>query len=736
MDLTEIETLWRAFRDQADDGGQGSVSEFASSNAEHASVIKSLFPTLIDLQCFSGESLSSGALVGPYKIVGVIGSGGMSTVFRARKATNDTPVAVKVVEFHNGAALKRFKHESEVISNLRHDNIVPFYDFGEYETGYYYSMKLIEGPNLAEVLHPESEIPAEELSAHERHAARIAKELTNNWSLQLDLLKQAAEALDYAHRNQVLHRDVKPGNLLLETSKKLWVADFGLAKLCDAPQRLSLRSRVVGTPRYMPPEQIRGEADKRSDIYGLGLVAYELAILKDKQTPGRPSLWEGGLRSPRELNASIPMSLEQLILKATMPDPRDRFQSMQEFLQAISKCQAVEHPHSFSATLPKNDLIARGNNWKLASGLILALAVIVIGASWRGGRNLIQGNDQSKSEVRDSKLQNAVNLSSDANSDHFPSASVVRCWNKMFVPGTSIIELTKKQLAYPIQLEFASEATQIENVIARLSGGAGSPKFVLSPSGVLSALEPNLLVEGLDTTDQESSNTDLLELDLNMRISECRFGVLTRNDGSTFLRVMELGRDQSLTPVIDFPWPFQDSIGLASYDGASFYFITPCDDSTSPFGGAFDLVQATFEGTGWDVEVLESELAIEGEPRSLATTDGQNFSVRVEMPAPSGSRVSTSPQVLETSNSYNVKTVQIGEELLSEYQGAFDVGRTYFASSKSEGQLQLVHQLFGEKAIVETGAELPQGTCFGVACWPTTPYSNSHTQRIYIRVKD
>jgi len=200
------------------------------------------------------------ALADRYELDREIGSGGMAHVFHAYDRQHDRDVAIKVMRPELSAAIgvERFLREIRIEARLQHPNILPLHDSGAADGLLYYVMPYVEGESRRERIRREKQLPVPE-------AIRIAREV--------------ADALDYAHRHNVVHRDIKPGNILLSGGHPL-VADFGLARAVSAADEDSLTASgiAVGTAEYMSPEQASGESevDGRSDIYALGCVMYEM----------------------------------------------------------------------------------------------------------------------------------------------------------------------------------------------------------------------------------------------------------------------------------------------------------------------------------------------------------------------------------------------------------------------------------------------------------------------------
>ncbi len=243
--------------------------------------------------------------LGDFRIISEIGRGGMGVIYEAEQLSLKRRVALKVLTVSSTESSKqreRFQREAEAIARLHHTNIVPVYGSGAQDGVHYFAMQLIDGKPLSE---------PPDLSYAE--IARIGL--------------QAASALAYAHAHGVLHRDVKPSNLLLDKSGDVWVTDFGLAKLSDVGE-LTQTGDIMGTLKYMAPEQLEGRADERTDIYSLGLTLYELVTRQpafdiSKSLANRIRNHE--FAAPRSIDASIPRDLETIILKATASEQQHRY---------------------------------------------------------------------------------------------------------------------------------------------------------------------------------------------------------------------------------------------------------------------------------------------------------------------------------------------------------------------------------------------------------------------------
>ncbi len=257
---------------------------------------------------------------GRYELHRRLGRGGMAEVFLARDQLLDRPVAVKVLfpEFATDPAfVERFRREATAAANLNHPNIVGVYDWGEADGTYFIVMEYVDGRTLSEILRDEGPL----------HPDRVA-----------DVGSDVAAALGFAHRNGVVHRDVKPGNVLVTQAGQVKVADFGIARAitANADENLTQVGTVMGTATYFSPEQARGDAvDPRSDIYSLGCVLYELVVGRPPFAGDSPvaiaykHVQESPV-PPRHLNIELPTAIEAIILKCLAKNPANRYPSAED----------------------------------------------------------------------------------------------------------------------------------------------------------------------------------------------------------------------------------------------------------------------------------------------------------------------------------------------------------------------------------------------------------------------
>ena len=350
-----LENLIEEFASRLEAGEALDVAEFAAAHPEYAEQLGRVLPTLLLLADLGRSASASGAappssgadtepvpgMLGDFRIIREVGRGGMGVVYEAEQISLGRRVALKVLPFAammDPRQLQRFHNEARAAASLHHEHIVPVYAVCCERAVHFYAMQFIEGKSLAELIaandsasrgRPPSKADAEPdtravaaapTEAGPRDAAYFRR--VAEWGTQ------AAEALEHAHSLGIVHRDVKPANLIVDVQGKLWVTDFGLARtVTDAG--LTMSGDLLGTLRYMTPEQAlakHGLVDHRTDVYSLGATLYELLC-------GRPAV-EGQDRQeilkriaddepppPRRHDRAIPADLETIILKAAKGRP-------------------------------------------------------------------------------------------------------------------------------------------------------------------------------------------------------------------------------------------------------------------------------------------------------------------------------------------------------------------------------------------------------------------------------
>ncbi|HPM81059.1 MAG TPA: serine/threonine-protein kinase [Candidatus Anammoximicrobium sp.] len=302
--------------------------------------------------------------LGDYRLVREVGRGGMGVVYEAEQVSLGRRVALKVLPFAavmDEKQLARFTNEARAAAQLNHPNIVPVYGVGKERGVHYFSMQFIDGQALDRLIQEQRERRAGEKETRAAAAVSTPKEAPSAWtgdsSLGGSSLRdreyyraaarlgvQAAEALHHAHEMGVVHRDIKPSNLLLDSKGKLWITDFGLARV-SADTNLTLSGAVLGTARYMSPEQASGKThlvDHRADIYALGITLYELLTLRPAFDASSPQQFLRQIERddptpPRRLNPAIPADLETVIQKATAKQRESRYETAAELAEDLRR---------------------------------------------------------------------------------------------------------------------------------------------------------------------------------------------------------------------------------------------------------------------------------------------------------------------------------------------------------------------------------------------------------------
>jgi tetratricopeptide (TPR) repeat protein len=426
------------FLDRLARGQRPDVEEYALRHQHLATVLRSLLPALQIVQSsVGGRSLASQATaaefepegpLGDFRIVAELGRGGMGIVYEAVQISLGRRVALKVLPFAaalDAKQLQRFKNEAQAAANLHHQNIVPVYAVGCERGVHYYAMQFIEGQTLAaliqelrhlngrdkdaQISHPKSEEHAKseadegllESTAHLADTWRQTRDFPTGRSANNQAFfrtvaimgKQAAEALEHAHGLGVVHRDVKPANLMMDVRGTLWVTDFGLAQV-QTNTRLTMTGDLVGTLRYMSPEQALAQpvgVNHRTDLYSLGATLYELLTLeppldgRDRQELLRRIAFEEP-KPPSRVNKAVPAELETIVFKAMAKDPAERYATAQELADDLERFLKDEPVHAKRPTLVQRARKwARRNRptvWSAAAASLVALAVVAGSGGW------------------------------------------------------------------------------------------------------------------------------------------------------------------------------------------------------------------------------------------------------------------------------------------------------------------------------------------------------------------
>ena len=307
-----------------------------------------------------------------YELISELARGGMGIVFRARQLDLNRIVAVKMIldgRFANCDDVRRFQAEAESAAKLDHPGIVPIHEVGEHEGRHFFSMAFVDGESLSQRLQ------------------RGPLEIDDASSMMADV----ADAVHYAHGQGVIHRDIKPGNILIDEGDRPRVTDFGVAKqLSD--DGMTVQGELIGTPGYMPPEQARGdEVTFASDVYSLGAVLYETLtgrapFQSANQLDTLHQVLEDEVIPPRSLNSQVPHDLETITLKCLEKNPLDRYETAEEVADELRR-----HLNGESILAKPPCLTKRSRTWirknllvASMSGLTtVALVAGMVGMAWR-----------------------------------------------------------------------------------------------------------------------------------------------------------------------------------------------------------------------------------------------------------------------------------------------------------------------------------------------------------------
>lgn len=312
----------------------------------------------------SPQSASNTTDFGPrYQVESLLGSGGMGKVYKARDKELDRIVAIKVLRpdlMQDPMALQRFKHELLLASSISHPNILRIHDLGEYNGLKFISMAYVEGGDLTQVMRKEGRLPLPRV---------------------LNLMRQLTAALAAAHGVNVVHRDLKPQNILLGPSDHVYVTDFGIAKTLESDRTSVTRTgAVLGTPLYMSPEQVEGKpVDHRSDLYTFGLILYELltGVLPFTGDTTFQLMYQRVHTVPKRPEVVIPdlpAYLSRICLKCLEKEPANRYQNAAEILADFDHKHGPTQTRTLQITLP---VVSKKLSYIAASALVLLLAGVL-----------------------------------------------------------------------------------------------------------------------------------------------------------------------------------------------------------------------------------------------------------------------------------------------------------------------------------------------------------------------
>ena len=278
-----------------------------------------------------------------YEIIKTIGEGGMANVYLANDTILDRKVAIKVLRgdlSNDEKFIRRFKREALSVSNLSHPNIVEVYDVGEEDGNYYIVMEYIEGKTLKQLLQKRGALTLNEV---------------------IDIMTQLTDGLAHAHEAYIIHRDIKPQNIMIEDNGLVKITDFGIAMALNSTQ-LTQTNSVMGSVHYLPPEQANGKGSTvKSDIYSLGILMYELltgSVPFKGDTAVEIALkhMKEKIPSVRKQNPTIPQSVENIVLKATAKNPKNRYDNVRDMYKDLQTALQRDNEKRLVYEYPENDL--------------------------------------------------------------------------------------------------------------------------------------------------------------------------------------------------------------------------------------------------------------------------------------------------------------------------------------------------------------------------------------------
>jgi serine/threonine protein kinase/tetratricopeptide (TPR) repeat protein len=348
-------------------GDDCGCSENATASESNAALHKNQTP----------RSAKRFADFGDYELLEVIGRGGQGVVYRARQKSLNRTVALKVIglgHWATDAHLKRFRREAEAAASLDHSGIVPIYEVGERDGSCYFSMKLVEGGQLDEV----AKSATADSSCGEREPMPAQR--------AVEIIIKVARTVHYAHEHGILHRDIKPGNILLDQKGEPHLADFGLARLVESESTVTRTMEVLGTPSYMAPEQAVGNnagINNVTDVYGLGAVLYQLLTGHPPFAGGTTYetiklLLDTEPRQPRLWNSKIDRDLSTICLKCLERDPKRRYSS------ALALAEDLERWLKHEPILARRTgIFTRGKKWvrRNPTRALLAASLVALAAA-------------------------------------------------------------------------------------------------------------------------------------------------------------------------------------------------------------------------------------------------------------------------------------------------------------------------------------------------------------------
>jgi serine/threonine protein kinase/WD40 repeat protein len=472
-DRNPVDQLAEEFAERYRRGERPSLAEYVEKYPKYADAIRELFPALVVMEQLKPDGDATGACEGPpapaegraperlgdYRILREVGRGGMGVVYEAEQVSLGRHVALKVLPpqaLLNPTYLERFRREAKAAARLHHTNIVPVFGVGEEDGVHFYAMQFIRGEGLDHVLHDlrrlrgaPGGVPSERSVAQSFLTGQFAEPPTARaeqvggtpvaapgggaepksfsalssggseaayYRSAARVGLQVADALSYAHRQGVVHRDVKPSNLLLDAQGTVWVTDFGLAK-AEGSDDLTHSGDIVGTMRFMAPERFDGRSLPQSDVYGLGLTLYELLTLRpafDDTNKGRliDKVLHEPPAPPRRLDPRVPRDLETVVLKCLAKDPAERYPTAEALAEDLRRFLA-DRPIKARRAGNAERLWRWARRNPAVASLLACVALLLVAVAVVSAFSAVQLNDalgQTRQAEREARLREAEAL--------------------------------------------------------------------------------------------------------------------------------------------------------------------------------------------------------------------------------------------------------------------------------------------------------------------------------------
>lgn len=468
------------------DGEEVDVERLAAEHPQFAPQLCELLPTMFAMAEFGaeearevefssnlGRSLETERNLGDFRLVQELGRGGMGVVYEAEQISLGRRIALKVLPF---AALlderrrARFQNEARCAAALKHPNIVAVHAVGVERGVYYYAMELVEGRSLAQIIQqqacgkavpPPTSVDAAWETAPVAQASTLEVARPDERFCRIaEIGAQAASAMEHAHQQGIVHRDVKPSNVLVEPNGRVAIADFGLAQIAAGEGELTTTGDVLGTLRYMSPEQARGErfVDGRVDVYSLGATLYELLALRPAfEEEDRAALLRQVLEHeptpPRQLDGQIPVDLETIVLKAMAKEPDERYATAQALGDDLRRF--LEHQ---PVAARRASIFQRVRKWGRRHRRVLgAVAAALVAAGVLGG--VLLWREQRETEIA---LQREIRQRAEAQANLRLAMDALEHLYGKFVGGQMGLRPDLK----PLQQKLLADATDLYREIA------------------------------------------------------------------------------------------------------------------------------------------------------------------------------------------------------------------------------------------------------------------------------